>query len=158
MNSLIKEHYPIFQMYQALRDQLMEILNDDDLSYRLDGNPALGTLCREIGEVQYAYIQSFKTYKLDFSYRNDEPGLEGSVQQLSAWYQALDRELKAVIEAFSEDDLTNQRIDRGDGFSPPVHIQLEIYKEALLIFCGKVSVYLKMMGKTLPEQWQHWIG
>jgi IS605 OrfB family transposase len=32
------------------------------------------------------------------------------------------------------------------------------YKEALLIFYGKVSMYLKAIGKILPEQWQEWIG
>jgi len=158
VNSLIEKRYPLFQLYLALRGQLMEILTDDDLSFRLENNPTLGALCREIGEVEYAYIQSFKSYKLDFSYRNDEPGLEGSVRQLSAWYEMLDRELRAAIEAFSDDDLEKLRIDRGDGFAPPVPLQLEIYKEALLIFCGKVSVYLKVMGKPLPKQWQHWIG
>jgi hypothetical protein len=35
---------------------------------------------------------------------------------------------------------------------------LEIYKEALLIFYGKTSVYLKATGKELPEQWLAWIG
>ena len=30
-------------------------------------------------------------------------------------------------------------------------------KEALLIFYGKVDIYLKMMGKPRPEQWAAWI-
>jgi hypothetical protein len=33
-----------------------------------------------------------------------------------------------------------------------------IYREALLIFYGKASIYLKALGKTLPEQWQAWIA
>jgi hypothetical protein len=37
-------------------------------------------------------------------------------------------------------------------------IQLHIYREALLSFYGKASVYLKALGKTLPEQWQSWIA
>jgi hypothetical protein len=36
--------------------------------------------------------------------------------------------------------------------------QLEVYKEALLIFYGKASVYLKAMGKPRPQQWQEWIA
>lgn len=36
-------------------------------------------------------------------------------------------------------------------------IQSEIYKEALLIFYGKVDVYLKAMGKPRPEQWAIWM-
>ncbi|MFP4346453.1 MAG: hypothetical protein ACLFU8_17340 [Anaerolineales bacterium] len=40
----------------------------------------------------------------------------------------------------------------------PPHVQLEIYKEALLIFYGKVSVYLKALGKVPSEHWQAWIA
>jgi uncharacterized damage-inducible protein DinB len=158
MNSIMQNYYSIFEMYQALRNQLMEILTDEDLSYRPGGqNPPLGALCREIGEVEYSYIQSFKTFKQDFSYRNEEPGLETSVNKLSTWYKALDDELKVTIEALSEEDIQNKRVDRGGGFTLPPHIQLDVYKEALLIFYGKTSVYLKAMGKPLPEQWQEWI-
>jgi hypothetical protein len=149
----------MFEMYQALRNQLMEMLADDDLGFRLGGaNGTLGVLCREMGEVEHAYIQSFKTFTQVFSYRNEVPGLEGSVEKLSAWFAELDRELKATIGALSEEDIKSRTIDRGGGFTLSPRIQLEIYKEALLIFYGKVSVYLKAMGKTLPKQWQEWIG
>lgn len=36
--------------------------------------------------------------------------------------------------------------------------QLEVYKEALLIFYGKASVYLKAMGKPRPPQWRERIA
>ena len=112
MNSIITGYYPTFEMYQALRDQLMEILTDADLAYTPGGaNPPLGALCRDLGEVEYAYIQSFKTFTLDFSYRNPEPGLETSVARLSAWYAELDRELKATIEGLSEEDLQQRVVD-----------------------------------------------
>ncbi len=76
MNSIMQEYYPVFQMYQALRNQLMEILNQEDLAYSPGGeNPTLGTLCREIGEVEYAYIQSFETFRIDFSYRNPDTSI-----------------------------------------------------------------------------------
>lgn len=159
MNSIMKEYYPVFQMYQALRSQMMEILTDDELSFRPSaGNPPLGALCREIGEVQYAYIQSFKTFTLDFSYRTDDPKLEKSVDGLSAWYADLDDALKGAVESLTEDDIRNRAIDRGGDFFLPPQIQLDVYKEALLIFYGKASVYLRAMGKTLPQQWQSWIA
>ena len=70
MNSIMTGYYPTFEMYQAMRNQLMEILTDADLDYTPGGtNPSLGALCRELGEVEHAYIQSFKTFTLDFSYR-----------------------------------------------------------------------------------------
>ncbi len=158
MNSIITHYIPIFQTYQGLRDVLMETLEDGDLGYRPTAhNPTLGELSREIGEVEQAYIASFKTFRLEFSYRNEQRELESSVALLSAWYAALDRKLRSVIEKLSEDNVRNRRIDRGH-FSLPPQIQLDVYKEALLIFYGKVSVYLRAMGKPLPPRWQDFIG
>ena len=159
MNRIMTEYYPIFEMYQALRSQLMDLLDDGDLAFRPDErNLTLGALCREIGEVQHAYIQSFKTFKMDLSYRNENPGLEGNIQQLKAWFGELEQELKDIVAGLSDEDLAGRMINRGADFTIPPRIQLDVYKEALLIFYGKASVYLKMMDKPLPEQWQHWIG
>jgi hypothetical protein len=159
MNSMMHAYYPTFEMYQALRDQLMEILTDEDLVLRPGGqNEPLGVLCREIGETERSYIQSFKTFRQDFSYRNEEPELARSVAKLVAWFKELDDELKSTIGGLSEQDIQNRVVDRGEGFTLPLHIQLDVYKEALLIFYGKVSVYLKALGKFRPEQWQEWIG
>jgi hypothetical protein len=59
-------------------------------------------------------------------------------------------------------DLTRRRIVRGDfevgHFSPSIREQLDVYREALLIFYGKASVYLRALDKTLSPQWQTWIG
>ena len=159
MNRLMIDYYPVFELYQALRSQLMAMVSDEDLSFRPGGeNLPLGILCREIGETEVSYIQSFKNFSQDFIYRNEEAGLEGSVARLTAWYEQLDGELKTAMTFFTDEELENRRIDRGGNFIISPRIQLEIYKEALLIFYGKVSVYLKAMGKTLPEQWLAWIG
>jgi hypothetical protein len=159
MNSIMSGYFPIFEMYQAIRGQLMEILTDGDLGYSPGGaNPPLGTLCREIGEVERAYIDSFKTFTLDFSYRNTTPGLEHSVSQLAAWYAELDAELKATVEGLSQTDIDGRLVERGPDFKLPPQIQLEVYKEALLIFYGKIIVYLRAMGKTPPQQMQEWLG
>jgi uncharacterized damage-inducible protein DinB len=159
MNSIMTEYYPVFELYQALRNQLMDLLEDDDLAFRPgEHSSTLGALCREMGEVQYAYIQSFTTFKMDLSYHNEEPNLEGSVKKLRAWFAELDRQLKEVVSGLSEEDLSNRMIDRGPNFTLSPRIQLDVYKEALLIFYGKASVYLGMMNKPLPEQWQQWIG
>ncbi len=165
MNSIVREHLPAtyFGEYQALRDQLMELLTDDDLAYRIGGATAsLGELCREIGEIERSYIDAFKTFRQDFGYRNPDPRLQSSVAALASWYMELDRELMAAVEQLSEDDIANRRIVRSDfdidDFSPLPKVQLDVYREALLIFYGKVSVYLRAMGKRLPPHWQEWIG
>ncbi len=158
MNSIMQGYFSTFEMYQRLRNQLLELITDDDLGYRpTETNPTLGELCREIGEVERAYIESFRTFKLDFSYRNTDAGLTSSVQQLSAWFAALDAELKATIAGLAKEEIVNRVIDRGH-FTLPPQINLDVYKEALLIFYGKTSVYMKALGRPLSEQWQQWIG
>jgi uncharacterized damage-inducible protein DinB len=165
VNSLVRVHMAAtyFGEYQALRNELLEILSDGDLGFRIGGTSAsLGALCREIGEVEHSYVESFRTFRQDFAYRNADRLLERSVVALSSWYAELDRDLTAAVEALSEDDIANHRIIRSDfdvdDFSPLPNIQLDIYREALLIFYGKVSVYLRAMGKALPGHWQAWIG
>jgi hypothetical protein len=152
-----------FPVYQSLRDQLMYILGDEDLGRRLGGETrTLGELCREIGEIEHAYVESFRTFRQDFSYRNPDPALEVSVAALKAWFAELDREMMAAVAALSDEDIDTRRIVRGDFdeefFSPLPRIQLDIYREALLIFYGKVSVYLRADGRPLPGQWMDWIG
>lgn len=159
MNSIMQNVYPIFRMYQALRNQMMDLLSDEELNFRPGGdNPPLGAICREIGEVEHAYIESFRTFTQNFDYRLDDPATAHSVSKLQAWYARLDAELEETVTALSEDEIQNKEIDRGGGFTISPRIQLEIYKEALLIFYGKSSVYLKAMHKDLPEQWRAWIG
>jgi hypothetical protein len=165
VNPLIRDHLKatFFEEYQSLRGQLMAILADDDLRFQLGGESAtLGALCREIGQIEYAYVESFRTFTQDFGYRNEDPRLERSVDALVAWYADLDREMTAVLGTLGEDDILNRRIVRGDFdaefFSPLPRVQLDIYREALLIFYGKVSVYLRAMGRPLPGDWSDWIG
>ncbi|MDX1415309.1 MAG: DinB family protein [Candidatus Promineifilaceae bacterium] len=159
MNTFMREQFPMFEAYQALRNQLMEVLTDDDLAFSPGGgNLTLGELCREIGETERSYIDSLKSLKQDFSYRNDEPGLDQSVAKLNSWYRALDQDLKSTLESFSDQDMQDRIVDRGGGFELPIWLQVEVYKEALLIFYGKTDVYLKTRGITRSQQWQDWIA
>jgi hypothetical protein len=40
----------------------------------------------------------------------------------------------------------------------PVELQLDVYLQALLIFLGKATIYLKAMNKPLPQPIQEYIG
>ena len=152
-----------FAEYQALRTDLMPILSDADLAFSAGGtNPTLGERCREIGEIEHAYVESFRTFTTDFDWRHPDPAIAGSVAALTAWFIDLDDRLDAALEALSEQDILERRIVRGDFpedfFSPYVPVQLDTYREALLIFCGKVSVVLRALGRDLPGNWPDWIG
>ena len=158
MNSLIESEFPLHEA-QSIRYDLLRTLTDSDLAYKLPGdNPTLGELCRDFGEVEYSYIQSFKTFKLDWSYRATEPELATSVARLQAWYRTLDDEFESVVRGFSEDDLRDKQIDRGHGFTPSPLVQFQIYHEALLMFYAKASVYLKALQKFVSDEWRAGIG
>jgi uncharacterized damage-inducible protein DinB len=157
MNRYMQEKWPWIEGTHGMRSQLIDILSDADLSFSPGGqNMTLGALLREMGETEYSYIQSLKTFKQDWSYHNTEAGLESSIVRLKAWYQTLDEEMKATISDLSDEDLA-KTVDRG-GFSMPVDLQLDVYLQALLIFFGKATVYLKAMNKPLPQQIQEYIG
>ena len=157
MNSYMQEKWPWIEGTHAMRSQLLETLSDADLAFSPGGqNMTLGALLREIGDIEYSYTQSLKTFKQDWSYHNTEAGLESSVTRLNAWYQTLDEEMKATVSALSDEDLS-KTIDRG-GYSMPVEMQLDVYLQALLIFFGKATIYLKAMNRALPQQIQEYIG
>lgn len=158
MNSLIEEEFPLRDT-QNLRYDLMEVLTDSDLAYKLPGdNPTLGELCRQMGEIEHIYIQSFRTLNHDRTYRHPDSEMAASVERLKAWYQALDEEFEAVMRGFSEEDLHTKQIDRGYGFTSSLFVQFHIYREALLMFYARADVYLKALQKTVNPQWALGVG
>ena len=90
MSRLMNEKWPWIEGTHGMRTQLLDTLSDTDLAFSPGGqNMTLGALCREMGEVEHAYIQSLKTFKQDWSYRNSEAGLDSSVARLKAWFHTL---------------------------------------------------------------------
>jgi len=165
MNALVRDHLAAtyFADYQALRRELTDILDDEDLAFRpAPAAASLGELCREIGDIEHSYIEAFRTFRQDFARRSPDPEVERRVAALSTWYADLDRELLAALEALTDDDVANRRISRHDydveDFSPLPKQELDIYREALLIFYAKVSIYLRILGRELPGHWGPWIG
>jgi hypothetical protein len=158
MNSYMENKWSWIEGSNGMRNGLVGSLTDADLAFSPGGQTmTLGALCREIGDIEYAYLQSFKTFTQDFSYRNTESGIETSVAKLLAWYLKMDEDLKATISVFSDDDF-KKIIDRSSGFKVPVEMQLEIYLQALLIFFGKITIYLKIMNKPVDKSIQEYIG
>jgi hypothetical protein len=157
LNSQLEEKWPWIDGTHKMRDNFLDILRDSDLAFNPGGqNMTLGALCRELGEIEYAYIQSFKNFTQDFKYRNTEAGLDSSLARLKACFQQLDSEMNTVLEGISDEDAAKE-IDRS-GFKVKIPIQMDIYLQALLIFFGKATVFAKAMNKTVPSQIQEWIG
>ncbi len=156
MNSLIEEELP---GNQELRDQLLDMISDGELAYKLPGNnPTLGELCEEMGQIQQVYTHSFKTFKHDWEYRDSSPETPNSTASLKAWFKNLDAQLVEALSGLSEADVHAKQIDRGHGFTPSAHVQFQIYREAVLIFYAKASIYLKALQKPYPDEWKRWVG
>ena len=158
MNRFMQDRWSWFEGMNGMRTGLLEAITDADLSFNPGGqNKTLGALFREIGEIEHSYVQSLKTFKQDWSYRNTEAGLERSVAQLRVWFQTLDDELQATVSSFSDDDL-KKAVERPSGYTMPVEMQLDVYLQAMFIFFGKATVYFRAMSKPLPPSVQEYIG
>lgn len=160
MNSIIENEFEGgFAGIARLRNQLLEVLSDEDLAYKLPGwNPTLGELVEELGYHQQVYIHSFRTFKQEWAYRDSHPIIPDRVENLKAWFTMLDAELYDALNALSEEDVHHKQIDRGHGFTPSPFVQFQIYHEAYLIFYAKVSVYLKALEKRVSDEWDIGIG
>ena len=81
---------------------------------RFMGLATLGELCRELGETEYAYVQSFKSFKIDFSYRSNDDSYHSSVAKFKSWYQQLDEDLipEAALEQISDVDVATKQMAR----------------------------------------------
>jgi len=157
MKRFIQERWPWLEEVRGMRLQLLDILSNADLAFSPGGqNITLGALLRKMGDLEHSYIQSLKTGVRDLSYHNTEAGLESDITRLKAWFQALDDEMLDTISAFSNEDLT-KRVDRG-GFHSTVEREVDHYGEAILIFFGKATIYLKAMNKPVPESIENTIG
>lgn len=157
MSETFKEFMKLLPHYQNLKHQMLEFLDDGDLAHNIPGSPSLGELCKEIGETEQSYVNSFRDLKLNFKYRNPDATLATSASALAAWYANMDKEMQDILATFSDADLETKRIGRGN-WMVSIELNLDIYLQAVLIFCGKAWVHLRALGKELPEQWADWIG
>lgn len=156
MNRLMQEKWAWVEGSHAMRTGLLENITDADLDFTPGGAVIpLRELLREMGEIQHSYIQSFKTLEQTWDYKHSES--LATVADFSAWYASLNSDLQATLSAFSDEDLS-KLITRRTDYQMPVEMQLDIYLQALLIFFGKATVYLRAMEKPLPQSIAVWIG
>jgi hypothetical protein len=159
MNEQLKESAGFVEGTLGMREQVLGLLTDADLDYKLPGdNPTLRDVLKEGGLIQASYTDSFKTFKHDWSILGrDETDNTHTVASIRAWYEKLTAEMMQTLEAISDADVASKTIDRG-GFEPSLKLQVDIYVQALLIFFAKTNVYLRALQKPLTEQLQSWIG
>ncbi|HEX2765731.1 MAG TPA: hypothetical protein VHR55_03710 [Candidatus Limnocylindria bacterium] len=156
MNDLFEEE---IRGHHSMRDHLLTLVTDADLGYRLPGwNPTLGGVLVELGNLQGVYTHSFETSVLDWSHRRLPAPDPMTVAGFRTWFAAQDEAMKAALDRFSPDELHVDRIDRGNGFVTSAFVQHQIYREAVYIAYGKLSVYLKALERDAGDEWVAWIG
>jgi len=156
MHERMERQFSILKLYIPIRGHILDDLEDGDLDFEQDKLGRLSDIFIQLGEWQAAYLAGFRTFTQDFSYRNDVPEREKSLALLRAWYDGMDEEIEAAIEAMSAEDIENRGIERG-GWQASVEWNLRIWQECLLIFYTKATFYFKLMGKELPDSLVKWI-
>lgn len=111
-----------------------------------------------MGDVARAYAESFRVGTMDFTVKADDRRSPRDGGELAEWIRAQEGLLKESVRSFSDEELATKVVDRGGGWEIQLQTQFHVYREALLIFFGKLDIYLRMMGKPRPEQWLQWVG
>ena len=156
MNSLFEDE---IRGHHSMRGHLLTVVSDADLAYKLPGrNPSLGEVLVEMGEIQGVYTHSFETFTLDWAHRKLPPPAPLTIASLKAWFEAQDEAMNSALSHFSEDELQIDQIDRGHGFIASPFVQHQIYREAVYIVYGKLSVYLKALERDAGDEWAAWVG
>jgi len=141
-----------------MRAGILDTLTDADLVFNPGGaNVTFGELFVAMGEIEYSYITSLKTFNQDWSYRNSNADLATRIAGINEWFDELDGRLETIVSAFSDEDLTT-RVERPGGNHLPVELQLQAYMQSIFIFLGKAVVYLKAMSKPVPSIVDEYIG
>ena len=156
MNDLYDEE---IRPHHSMRDHLLTLVSDADLDYELPGqNPTLGGQLVEFGNLQGVYTHSFATFTLDWSHRELPAPAPITVASLRAWFDAQDAAMKSALDRFTDEELRIDRIDRGGGFVASPFVQFQVYREAVYILYGKLSVYLRALERDAGDNWAAYVG
>lgn len=157
MNAVAQQEFAILDQTWNMRHELLNVLTDDDLAFKIEGNPTLGDVLAGLVATEQRYADSFTTGKHDWLMTLDDPDLATSVEALKAGFAKTEVAFKNAFANLSDDEANTKMIDR-HGMHLPVRVHFHVYREAFLIDHAKVVVYLNAMGKELPPQLQLWIG
>jgi hypothetical protein len=156
MNQIETQFFGLLDMTHNVRNGAIATLDGEDLAFSLPGCPSVGEVLQAFGDVEASYTDSFKTMKQDFTMTAAGRDEITSGATAIEWLTGLDGELKAALSALSDEDLAKP-IDRG-GWEMPAMANFHTYREAVLILFGKLDIYLRALGKELPEEWVAWVG
>ncbi|MEJ7839903.1 MAG: hypothetical protein WKF81_13905 [Thermomicrobiales bacterium] len=158
MHAALEMQWSWIQAMNGLRSELLESLNNQDLSVTPGGSkPALGELLVSMGDLTRAYTSSFHDFLLEWDQEPSEGGISTSVETLQLWFSQLDSELESTLTELTDESILRQ-IERPGGGAMPVDMHLQVYNQALFIYFGKFVVYLNAISRPMPPSLAEYIG
>ncbi|GGR25673.1 DinB family protein [Deinococcus ruber] len=158
MNRLMQQRTHMIDLTHSLRDDVFKAISGSDLEFSpgADAHTLRGLLLQQ-ADIQAAYAQSFRTLHLSFG--EATPDQQQSAQELQEHFARLDAELLAALDALSDDDLKRPHDPRGlkaPGYT--VETSFYTYRESVLIFAARASVYLRALGREVPALTKSFVG
>jgi hypothetical protein len=155
MNKILMQQANLIDLTHNLRTEALNAITDADLNTKLGGQSlSLRELILEQGTIQMAYIECFRSFELRFDHAAPE-GVQ-SLEEINTWFVELDSGLIAALGALSDDEL-KRGVPRGQ-YTLPLEVVFYTYRESVMIFAAKASVYLRALNHALPGQIKSWIG
>ncbi|ULH14087.1 DinB family protein (plasmid) [Deinococcus sp. KNUC1210] len=158
MNRLMQQRTHMIDLTHSLRDEVFKPISESDMEFSPGGSAhTLRGLMLEQADIQAAYAQSFRTLHLSFG--DATPDEQQNIQELRAHFARLDAELLAALEALSDEDLKRPHDPRGlkaPGYT--VETSFYTYRESVLIFAARATVYLRALGRDVPALMKSFVG
>jgi hypothetical protein len=155
MNKILMQQANLIDLTHNLRTEILGAITEVDLNTKLGGqSQSLRELILEQGTIQMAYIECFRSFELRFDHAAPE-GVQ-SLEEIKTWFAELDSGLIAALGALSDDEL-KRGVPRGQ-YTLPAEIVFYTYRESVMIFAAKASVYVRALNHALPGQVKSWIG
>ncbi len=155
MNKILTQQANLIDLTHNLRTEILNAITEADLNTKLGGQSlSLRELILEQGTIQMAYIECFRSFELRFDHA--APESVQSLEEIKTWFAQLDSSLIAALGALSDDDL-KRGVPRSK-YTVAAEIVFYTYRESVMIFAAKASVYVRALGHALPGQVKSWIG
>ena len=155
MNRLMKRYPELMEANQKLRHDVLDAISDDDLTHTLGGDTlSLAGLLLQQGRWEDDYVQAWHTLEMRHGSRSAPE--HQTVAGFRAWFAEIEQGVRTTLEAMSDEELSRP-VKRG-AHSLPLEITVYTYRESLIIFAGKASLYLRSLGRPVSAHLKGFVG
>ena len=155
MNRLMKRYPELMELNQKLRRDVLDAISDEDLGHTLGGDTlSLAELPLQQNRWKDDYVQAWST--LELRHGSQSAPEQQTVVGFKLWFGSIEQDIRTTLEAMSDEELSRP-VKRGT-YSLPLEITACTYRESLIIFAGKASLYLHSLGGPLSAHLKGFVG